>query len=250
MIDVSLSPPDLRAAANQHLGRTLKGKWCFNRLLDIGGMAAVFEATHRNGNRVAVKMLQRLCQRPEYPQSLPSGRLHQRLIIQVQSLLSTMIRTGKLCFSSWKTLEGESLEHWLKREGGTLPPIPLLALADQVLSVLAAAHAHGVIHRDIKPGNLFVTASGQVKVLDFGLARLLESDGTTKPTAVGIVLGTTSYMSPEQASGRRDLDGRADLFALGAVLFRSMTGRFLASGTTQAERVLATLTANGRRPFP
>ena len=105
----------------------------------------------------------------------------------------------------------------MARVGEVLPLADVLAVADQVLDVLSAFHARHVIHRDIKPGNLFVTKTGIVKVLDFGLARLRDPRIGGAPTASGIVLGTASYMPPEQAQGKSDqIDARSDVFAVGA----------------------------------
>ena len=118
----------------------------------------------------------------------------------------------------------------------------VLAISDQTLDVLAAAHAAGVIHRDIKPGNLFLTKQGQVKVLDFGLARLKESDPKTQLTGVGVVMGTSSYMPPEQARSKWDMvDGRTDLFAVGAVMFRALSGRVVHEAETPTDRLLAAM---------
>jgi serine/threonine-protein kinase len=114
----------------------------------------------------------------------------------------------------------------------------VLAIADQVLDVLSAFHARGVIHRDIKPGNLFVTKAGLVKVLDFGLARLRDPKFAGAPTATGIVLGTASYMPPEQAQGKSDkVDSRSDIFAVGAVMFRALTGRPVHDAQNAMERL-------------
>src|SRR5690606_35193496 len=98
------------------------------------------------------------------------------------------------------------------RERGRLSPAETLYVADKVLDVLAAAHTRGIIHRDIKPPNVFLTTDGNVKVLDFGLARVLEKDDSKSLTRSGTVVGTASYMSPEQARGRRSLiDHRTDI---------------------------------------
>ena len=104
--------------------------------------------------------------------------------------------------------------------------------------MLGAFHARNVIHRDIKPGNLFITKSGIVKVLDFGLARLRDPKFTGAPTASGIVLGTASYMPPEQAQGKSDqVDARSDIFAVGAVMFRVLTGRAIHEAKSATERL-------------
>src|SRR5271155_1202353 len=143
------------------------------------------------------------------------------------------------------------------REGGSLDrrltnqPIPLDRLLDlgiQVADALDAAHRKGIVHRDIKPANLFLTNSGQVKVLDFGLAKLTEPDasgatidalGGSDATAAnslthaGSAVGTVAYMSPEQARGEK-LDARSDLFSLGVVLYQLATGQHPFQGTTTA----------------
>jgi len=117
-------------------------------------------------------------------------------------------------------LAGESLEERLAR--GPLPPAEVTRVGREAALGLAAAHAKGMIHRDVKPANLWLeTSEGRVKVLDFGLARA--ADASDHLTAAGVVLGTPAYMAPEQADGR-EVDARADLFSLGAVLYRCATG--------------------------
>jgi serine/threonine protein kinase len=98
-------------------------------------------------------------------------------------------------------LDGETLEDRRNRFGGRLPEDEVLSVADQLLDVLAAAHAKGVIHPDLKPENVFLTRSGNVKILDFGIARLRELSTATSATRSGVSMGTPSYMAPEQACG-------------------------------------------------
>ena len=121
-------------------------------------------------------------------------------------------------------LEGEDLEARLAREK-TLAPADVVRVVSHVAHALDRAHAIGLVHRDIKPANIFLCTDGTTftcKVLDFGVARW--RDGATPPTETGVSLGTPTYMSPEQASGRDDLDGTSDLYALGLVAFRALTG--------------------------
>jgi serine/threonine-protein kinase len=133
--------------------------------------------------------------------------------------------------------------------GGRLGVTETLAVADQVLAVLAAAHPKGIVHRDIKPGNLFLTKEGRVKVLDFGLARLRDGSGVVSaPTATGVILGTYQYMPHEQARGKSDLiDGRTDIFAVGAVMFRAFTGQYVHAGDTVKEILLSAIMTQPRR---
>ena len=238
---MSVLSTDPRALAQKRVGETLNHKWTLDRLIDIGGMAAVYAATHRNGKKVAIKML--------HPFIAAHADVRERFLRegyvanQVEhpgavSVLDDDVTPDGAAFLVMELLEGDSLEGWMASSGGTLPLPDVLAIADQVLDVLAAFHARGVIHRDIKPGNLFITKAGLVKVLDFGLARLRDPKFTAAPTATGIVLGTASYMPPEQAQGKSDqVDARSDVFAVGAVMFRALTGRPVHEGKSATERL-------------
>ena len=144
-------------------------------------------------------------------------------------------------------LEGESLRDRLR--GGPLTPAKAVEFGIQIAQGLAAAHEKGIVHRDLKPENLFVTKDGWIKILDFGLARLrpegggpVQSEVATvgRPTAAGQVMGTPGYMAPEQVRGLA-VDHRADIFALGAVLYEMLSGRRAFSGLTVADQLSAIL---------
>lgn len=232
---------DPRALALKRVGQTLNNKWTIDRLVDVGGMAAVYAATHRNGKRVAIKML--------HPFIAAHNDVRERFLREgyvanqvdhpgAVSVLDDDTTPDGMPFLVMELLEGESLDQWMTRSNGTLPVADVLAVADQVLDVLDAFHARNVLHRDIKPGNLFITKTGIVKVLDFGLARLRDPRFTGAPTAVGIVLGTAAYMPPEQAQGKSDeVDVRCDVFAVGAVMFRALAGRPLHEAKGATERL-------------
>jgi serine/threonine protein kinase/Tfp pilus assembly protein PilF len=141
-------------------------------------------------------------------------------------------------FIAMELLEGQPLDQMIG--GRPLPTSTLVDLGIQIADAFEAAHARGIVHRDIKPANLFVTSRGQAKVLDFGLAKLVEVQRsgvlaavTEQPTAVGAILGTVAYMSPEQARGE-PIDARSDLFSFGAVLYQMATGRAPFDGKTSA----------------
>jgi serine/threonine-protein kinase len=245
---------DLESRARERVGVVLSDKWTLERLIGVGGMAAVYSAKHRNGAKAAVKVL--------HPDLARHKEVRERFLREgyaanrvdhpgvVKVLDDDVVTSGDDAGTAYivmELLEGESMQDRLERG----PPVgerEFLAIAELVLEVLEAAHANNVVHRDLKPENLFLVkgegGQSRVKVLDFGLARLL--DGQTI-TSYGLALGTPSFMSPEQAAGRIDeIDGRTDLFALAATGFRLRTGRRIHEGANPVE--LVTKMANFAAP--
>ncbi|HEX3771577.1 MAG TPA: serine/threonine-protein kinase [Polyangiaceae bacterium] len=216
-------------SAQARVGQTLNGKWTVDRLIDVGGMGAVYAATHRNGRRAAIKVLhQRFAQDPEIRKRfLREGYVANKIDHpSAVAILDDDIAEDGAPYLVLELLDGESLSQALARAGGKISTADALAVTGQVLEVLAIAHANGIIHRDIKPANVFVTKTGHTKLLDFGLARIRDGNKSLIPTAVGVVMGTAGYMAPEQARGQTDqIDARTDVFSVGAVLFRSISGR-------------------------
>lgn len=223
---------DPRAA--ERVGTVLNDKWTLEELLGAGGMGAVYAGRHRNGARAAVKVLHpELARIPDVRERFlregyAANRVEHRGAVQV--LDDDIVKTGPDEGSAYlvmELLEGESLQDRANRSP-KLGEAELLDVMDAVLDVLGAAHEHGVVHRDLKPENIFLARDPEregvrVKVLDFGLARISEASSVTH---AGIAVGTPSFMSPEQAAGRGDeIDGRTDIFALGATVFRLVTGR-------------------------
>ena len=229
-------------AAEQHepyqkrVGQILQGKWQLERLIGVGGMAAVYAARHRVGTPVAIKILHPEVARSEQirkrfeQEAMVMGKLEHPGAVEVRDIDVT--KDGAP-FLVMELLEGESLKDRLQRLGG-IGVEEALRYADEALDVLAAAHDQGIVHRDIKLDNLFITAAGGLKVLDFGIARMREG---APLTMVGTRLGTLPYMPPEQVKGQ-DIDGRADLFAVGAVLFRILSRRRVHEADTESEMIV------------
>jgi eukaryotic-like serine/threonine-protein kinase len=227
------------------IGQTLNGKWHVDRVIDIGGMATVYEATHRNGRRAALKILHATsAANPEVRRRfLREGYVANRIGHPgALAILDDEVAEDGAPFLVMELLEGESLAGRLAQIGGKLPFAETLGIMGQVLEVLDMAHANGVIHRDVKPGNIFVTKSGHTKLLDFGLARIRDGAVSKHPTLVGIVMGTAGYLAPEQAQGLPDeVDPRTDIFAVGAVMFRAISGRTIHDRPTSLEALMAAM---------
>jgi serine/threonine-protein kinase len=222
------------------VGSTIRNKYRLDALLGVGGMAAVYAATHRNGDRVAIKLLhaefsKNAAVRARFSrEGYAANRVGHPGAVRVMDDDEDEFGCAYLVL---ELLQGETLDaRWERAEGKRLDPREVMFQAERLLDVLSAAHDHGVVHRDIKPENIFVTTAGQLKVMDFGIARLLEFTNGTK---TGDVLGTPAYMAPEQAGGRtKDVDGRADLWSVGAVMFALLSGRHVHEAATAHEQLI------------
>src|SRR5262249_39311315 len=219
------------------VGSVIKGKWSVDALLGVGGMAAVYAATHRNNQRAALKILhadfareRTICER-FLREAYVSNKVGHPATVQVQD---DDVTEHDEPFLVMELLEGQTVRDAWKKAGRAMPATDVLAVAEAVLDCLSACHAIGVIHRDLKPPNIFLTKEGVVKVLDFGVAQFRSA--TAERTATGTALGTPAYMSPEQAMGLVDqLDGRADLFSVGAMMHALITGHRINNGRTEQE---------------
>ncbi len=239
-------------AAEKRTGQTLAGKWRLDKLIGVGGMAAVYEATHKNNLKsVAVKVLHAELQRNEQVRTrfLREGYVANKVGHPgAVSAIDDGVDESGAVYLVMELLSGKSLAQRTDSQGGKLEQKEVLVVAEGILDVLAAAHAQNVVHRDLKPDNVFLTGDGGVKVLDFGVARVLEPlrDGEAK-TRTGIVMGTPEYMPPEQARGRSEhIDGRSDLWAIGAMMFRLITGRYVHVAETQNEVLLLAMTEHAK----
>jgi serine/threonine-protein kinase len=233
-----------REVAERRLGQLVGGKWRLERLLGTGGMAAVYAAVAGDGTRAAVKMLhpEMTLKRDVRERFVREGYVGNRVQHPGAVRILEHGESEGEAFLVMELLDGEPLGERV-RKLGALPPAEILGYMDQVLDVLATAHEQGIIHRDIKPDNLFVSRDGRVKILDFGLARMLDDVPGEFKTRTGLALGTLPYMAPEQALGKRaQLDGRVDLFALGATAFRILSKRRVHEADSEAELLVAMAT--------
>ena len=241
---------DLTAAALERIGRVLRQRWKLDRLLGIGGMAAVYEATHRNANRAAVKVLHdELAAIPEIrTRFLREGYVANKLAHPgAVRVLDDDTDADGTVFLVMDLLEGETLATQLERRR-RLFAAEVLRIADALLDVLGAAHAKSVVHRDVKPENIFVCEGGAVKLLDFGFARVMDAAQTVASvTGVHTTMGTPAFMPPEQAAGRwSEVDARSDLWALGATMFTALSGVYVHEGKTVQDLLVAAATKPAR----
>ncbi|MDB5220904.1 MAG: Serine/threonine-protein kinase PknB, partial [Myxococcaceae bacterium] len=150
-------------------------------------------------------------------------------------------------FLTMDLLEGDTLEALRQKRGNRIPVIEALDLGDKLMDVLSAVHTAGIIHRDLKPQNVFVCDDGVLKLLDFGVARVFDRTSQSKLSMFGLVLGTPSFMSPEQALGSRDkVDHRSDIWSFGATLFTALTGETVHLGANVQAKLLAAATVKAR----
>jgi serine/threonine protein kinase len=237
---------EIERAAAARVGRTLRGKWRLDALINTGGMAAVYAATHRNGMRGAVKIL--------HQEASLNGEARARFLREgyiankvghpgaVRALDDDVDDDGSL-FVVMELLDGATLQECADAAGGRLAPDELLLIADELLDILGVVHGLGIVHRDIKPDNVFVTTEGRVKLLDFGIAGIREPNMMGRSaTATGLFMGSPGYMSPEQARGRLHLvDARTDLWSVGATMFALLAGQPVHAAETLPELLAAVI---------
>jgi serine/threonine protein kinase len=233
--DAASSEPASAAVREQIPHRI--GPYRIIRKIGQGGMGAVFEAEQDNPRRtIALKVIragiasEQILHRFKL-EAHALGRLQHPGIAQVHEAGIAEIQTAaglviEQPFFSMEFIRGQALSEFARRQN--LTTRQRLELLAKICDAVQHAHQHGVIHRDLKPGNILVDEAGQPKILDFGVARITDADTqmTTLRTAAGQLIGTIAYMSPEQVAGtRNDLDERSDVYALGVVMYELLAGR-------------------------
>jgi serine/threonine-protein kinase len=234
----------------------LAGQYTIERELGHGGMATVFLAHDRAGTPVALKLLN-----PELGSTVGGERFrreirvaaslkHPNILSVLDSGVATVPMGGGTLDLLWFTMphvNGRNV--WERFEQDGAPPVDeVVRIGRAVADALAYAHEKGVVHRDIKPDNILLEGE-RVLVADFGVARAV-SDVQEKLTATGMVVGTPTYMSPEQASGDRELDGRSDIFALACVLYELLAGEAPFHGPTPQATLMRRFTGPPRALRP
>ncbi len=227
------------------LNSKVLGKWTLVRLLGVGGMAAVYEAKHDNGLSVAMKILHSDLNRCDEAKERFLDEAYVANHVDhpgTVPVLDDGLTEDGAFFLVMDLLRGQTLEDRWNRCGRVMEVEEVFRAMEGLLSVLCAAHAKDIVHRDIKPENVFVTEAGQIKLLDFGIARMKDSTRTVK-TQVGSTMGTPAFMSPEQARGRwQEVDAKSDLWAVGASMFALLSGHTVHEAETVNELLLASMT--------
>ena len=213
-------------------GKVFDGRYHVEEPIGHGGMGSVWKARHLTmQNEVALKIMRRELSRDMsavrrfYQEARASAQLRHPNTIRVHDFGAS---EEGLLYLAMEYLKGEPLADMVRRQG-PLTPAAAVAIARQVCGALDEAHDHGMVHRDLKPDNIFLTQvhrmEGFVKVLDFGIAKVLDTRaGVESLTSTGLVVGTPKYVSPEQAQARL-VDRRSDLYSLGVILYEMLTGR-------------------------
>jgi serine/threonine-protein kinase len=240
---------DAEDRASRLVGKTLAGKYRLDALLGVGGMAAVYAGVHRNGHRVAIKVL--------HPELAVLAGARTRFLQEgyranavespsIVRVIDDAVLDDGTIFLVMELLDGETLEARRRRSDGKLPLEEVAVLVHELLDALDAAHAKGIIHRDIKPANLFLTDDGELKVLDFGIARMRDATDQTTGSG-GRTLGTPAFMPREQALGyTKELDPRTDLWSVGATMFTLLSGGHVHEGETVEELTVHAATRPAR----
>jgi eukaryotic-like serine/threonine-protein kinase len=235
------------------IGRTLGGRYRLDRKLGEGGMGAVYEAEHTLlGKHVAIKVLLDMFTKQRDVLLRFQQEARTASTIGHENIID-IVDIGEEKDGRWyivmELLKGHDLAHEL-RDGGAMPPVRAATILRQICRALQAAHDKGIIHRDMKPENVFVTAHADnadfVKIMDFGISKVKQAHDNVRLTQTGAVMGTPLYMAPEQARGDPDIDHRTDIYAVGVMAYEMFCGRPPFTGPTY----IALLTQHLMTPPP
>jgi len=234
----------VRFGRDGRIGVTLASRWRLDRKIGSGGVATVFAGTDLRDNRsVAVKVLhddlsgdEDVCRR-FLREGVVVNRIDHPGVVHVDDAGTDGDRT----YLVMGLLEGQTLKEAWQSAGEKLSEAEVVRHLERLLDIVVAAHAAGVVHRDLKADNIFLTTAGELKLLDFGIARLRDTTSTDdSATAAGSMLGTPACMPPEQALGKWDeVDERADVYAMGATAFRMLTGKPIHEAGSLPELLMA-----------
>ena len=240
-----MSDDDALNLARARIGMVLRGKYTLESILGVGGMATVYVAKHRNRKVFAVKMLHADLSTRE---TMRTRFLREGYVANsvehpgAVAVLDDDVAEDGSAFLVMELLDGAPVDEiWMEHER-RVPASIVLSIGNELLDVLASAHERGIIHRDLKPANLLVTCEGELKVLDFGIARLRDERGGGE-TATGAMLGTPAFMAPEQALGKtNEIDAQTDLWAVGATLYTLLSGSLVHDGDNAQQLLVAAAT--------
>ena len=208
----------------ERVRKALRDRYSVIAAVGRGGNACIFSGRDASGADVAIKVLH-----PELAVSVAADRFLREIRYASQlnhPHIARLIDSGEADYLLWYVMPyvpGDNLRQTLRREARLRIP-DAARMAVETLDALEHAHTHGIAHRDIKPDNIVLSPEGAILV-DLGIARAIATSGEDRVTRSGFVVGTEEYMSPEQAAGVPDVDGRTDLYSLGVVLFEAMAGR-------------------------
>ena len=217
----------------QYENKLLDERYIIDKLIGVGGMAVVFRARDRylNNMTVAIKILKDDAAMDEVVvkrfrnESKAESMLKHNNIVAVHDVSTK----GKIKYMVMEFLYGITLKSYMQAKGEPLKIDEISSYTAQILRALSEAHRNNIIHRDIKPQNIMVLENGRVKVMDFGIAKLPDAETIT---VTDKAVGTVYYMSPEQASGKKDIDTRSDIYSLGAMMYELATGQTPFKGET------------------
>jgi serine/threonine protein kinase len=231
-----------REEAERRIGTTVANKWRLDALIGYSSVAATYRAQHRtNGLDAAIKIIHRshgsyavLVERFLKEAHLANMIDHPG----VERVFDDGVTEDGCSFLVMELLIGETLEMLRVRKGGLLPLTRAQPIFDGMLDALVAVHAAGIVHRNLKPANVFLSRDGRIVLMDFGRARLSEGDPQSTVAIEGMVVGAPAYMSPEQARGRRaEIDERSDIWSAGAIMFTTLAGRRVHEAESQEQRL-------------